>query len=288
MNRQGEKLDRIGTLSGFLRDVRISPDGSHLTLSRFNDTDRVFDLMLLDLRRPTAAQLTYGTTAVQSSWSADGSAIMFSNVTAQGASLVMMADREGATPSSVVTPGGAVVNLSEPSPDGRSVVYGRVRPDGNGDIYLHALDQRGGPDQAFLATPAFETGARFSPDGAWVAYQSNETGIPEVFIRSFPAGTDKMQVSQDGGHRPVWSRDGKEVFFLSGDVDMMAATVIKKPTLTVGTPKILFRTPIDPGSASVFYQFDVHPDGRFAMIVPETDAPQPFNVILNWQRLLKK
>ena len=69
----------------------------------------------------------------------------------------------------------------------------------------------------------------------------------------------------------------------------MSVAVTVSPSLAAGTPERLFRTPIDPGNANVFYQFDAHPDGRrFVMVVPEADAPQPFNVILNWQTLMKK
>jgi eukaryotic-like serine/threonine-protein kinase len=287
MDRRGQALGTVGSVGGFIRDVRISRDGALLSVSRFNETDRVYDLMLLDLRRPTATQLTYGTSAVQSSWLPDGSAIIFSNVTAKGAMLVRIPAREGAAVTPIVVPDEGIVTLSEPSPDGRTVAYARIRPDGDSDLYLHRLDQEVA-NEPFLATPAFETGLRFAPDGKRVAYQSNETGVPEVFIRSFPDGTDKLQVSQGGGYRPVWSHDGRELFYLSGDGDMMAVAVTVAPTLTAAAPQRLFRTAIDPGGASIFYQFDVHPDGRFAVVVPETDAPQPFNIILNWQTLLRK
>jgi eukaryotic-like serine/threonine-protein kinase len=288
MNRKGETLGSVGPVSGFLRDVRVAPDGLALTVSRYNDTDRVYDLMLMDLRRPTASQLTFGTSAVQSSWLPDRSAIVFSNVGTGGSTLVRMAPQEGAAQVPVLPSDEAIVTLSEGAPDGQSVAYVRIRPDGDADIYLHSLSPAGA-DRPFLATPAFETAPRFSPDGAWVAYQSNETGVPEVFIRSFPSGTDKLPISRGGGYRPVWGHDGHELFYLSGDGDLMSVAVTVSPSLAAGTPERLFRTPIDPGNANVFYQFDTHPDGRrFVMVVPEADAPQPFNVILNWQTLMKK
>ncbi|MEQ1727549.1 MAG: hypothetical protein ABL982_04135, partial [Vicinamibacterales bacterium] len=108
-------------------------------------------------------------------------------------------------------------------------------------------------------------------------------------IRSFPAGDNKQQVSRGGGQRGVWRGDGKEVFYISPDGDLIAVPITLTPTLNVGTPQKLFRTSIDPGGFMTYMQFDVAPDGqRFLMIVPSTDAPQPVNVILNWQSLLTK
>jgi serine/threonine protein kinase/Tol biopolymer transport system component len=288
VNRQGQTLGPAGALSGFLRDVRISPDGSLVTVSRFNDADRVYDLMLLDVRRMTTSQLTYGTSAFQTSWLHDGSEIFFTNVTAKGSMLVRMVPQEGASQVPVVPPGNAVIVGPDISPDGRSLAYLRVRVDGNGDLYLHSLEKPG-EERPLLATPAYENSPRFSPVGTWIAYQSNETGSPEIFVRSFPAGGEKQQVSRGGAYRPVWRRDGKELFYLSPDGDLMAVAIMLTPSLVVGPPEKLFRTPIDPGGAITYFQFDVHPDNqRFIMTVPVTDAPQPVNVILNWQSLLKK
>ena len=287
VNRQGQSLGPAATLTGYLRDVRISPDGSQATVSRFNEANRVYDLMLLDTHRMTSSQLTYGTSAFQASWLPDSSAIFFTNMTAKGQSLVRMAPREDAPQSTVVPPSEAVV-VNPDIPDGRSLVYQRVGLDGNGDLYSHSLEK---PDEErlFLATPAYEGVPRLSPDGKWIAYQSNESGSTEIFIRSFPDGGDKQQISHGGAFRPVWRRDGKELFYLSPDCDLMAVPIALKPSLVAGTPAKLFRTPIDPGGASTYTQFDVAPDNqRFIMVVPVTDAPQPVNVILNWQSLLKQ
>ena len=288
MNREGQALASPGSLSGLLRDIRLSPDGSLVTVSRFNGANRGYDLMLLDLGRQTTSQLTYGSTAIQASWARDQSAIVFANISAKGSMLVRMAPREGAVQSPVVPPGTDIVSQPDLSSDGQSFVYTRTKPDGNMDISLHVLEGSG-DERSLLATPAFETGARLSPDGAWFVYQSNETGSPEIYIRSFPAGDNKQQVSRGGGYRGVWRRDGREMFYFSPDGDLMAAPVTLMPTLSVGTPQKLFRTPIDAAGAMTYAQFDVAPDGqRFLMVVPSTDAPQPVNVILNWQSLLKK
>ena len=202
--------------------------------------------------------------------------------------LTRMAPREGAAQSAVVPAGTDIVIQPDIAPDGTSLLYGRVRPDGNMDISMHVLGSSA-EERSVLSTPAQEAGPRFSPDGAWFVYQSNETGSPEIYIRSFPEGDNKQQVSRGGGYRGVWRRDGKELFYISPDGDLMAVPVTLTPTLSVGVPRKLFRTPIDPTGAMIYAVFDVAPDGqRFLMVVPSTDAPQPVNVILNWQSLLKK
>jgi hypothetical protein len=287
VNRQGQTLGPAGTLSGFLRDVRISPDGSLVITSRFNDADRVYDLMLVDLRRMTTSQLTYGASSYNASWLPDQSRIVFTKTDLAGAVVVQMAPREGASPVPVLPPGVAGGYMPDAGLSGH-IVYTKVNPEGSSDLYLQPLE-KSEDGRPFFETPVNETASRFSPDGAWIAYQSNESGSPEIYIRAFPAGGDKQQVSRRGGYRPVWRRDGKELFFLSSDGDLMAASVSLKPTAVVGPPQKLFRTAIDPGGAIGFFQFDAHPDNeRFIMAVPVSDAPQPVNVVLNWQLLLKR
>lgn len=108
-------------------------------------------------------------------------------------------------------------------------------------------------------------------------------------MRSIPDGQNKQQVSHGGGARPVWRRDGRELFFLSPDGDLMATAIDSRETLEVGIPQKLFRAPIDIGGMDTLQQYDVHPDGQcFVITAPAIDTPQPLNVILTWQSLLPK
>ncbi|MEQ1910337.1 MAG: protein kinase, partial [Vicinamibacterales bacterium] len=197
VSRQGQILGPAAPVSGFLRDVRISPDGSLATVSRLNEASRVYDLMRVDFGRQTTSQLTYGSTAINASWARDQSTIVFASVSAKGSMLVRMAPAEGAAQSVVVPAGADVVLQPDLAPDGKGILYLRTRPDGNVDIALHSP---GGSveERSVLSSPANESGPRFSPDGAWFQYQSNETGSPEIYVRSFPAGDNKQQVSRRG------------------------------------------------------------------------------------------
>ena len=119
-----------------------------------------------------------------------------------------------------------------------------------------------------LVTEFDEEAIALSPDGRWMAYQSDEAGQTEVFVRPFP-NTDagKKQVSSGGGLAPLWSRDGKELFYLGKDNNMMAARVIPGATIDLGEPVALFRVPDDLLGVEAFYStpWDVARDGRFIM-----------------------
>jgi hypothetical protein len=107
-----------------------------------------------------------------------------------------------------------------------------------------------------------------SPDGHWMAYQSDETGRLEVFIRPFPnTGDQKVQVSSAGGTGPVWARNGRELFYLRDDRTMMAVPVLPGPLLRLGEPRALFSLPerLVHLDARYYSPWDVGPDGRFIM-----------------------
>jgi dipeptidyl aminopeptidase/acylaminoacyl peptidase len=127
-------------------------------------------------------------------------------------------------------------------------------------------------------------GPRVSPDGAWIAYESNETGRNEIYVQGFPSGTGKRQVSAEGGSLARWSRDERELYFLAPDGKSMAAEVLKKGSIIEpGAPTALFVTRIVGGSG-----YDVGKDGRFLIPIPTEQSGPPMTVVLNWQTGLKK
>ena len=288
LNRRGEFLGQVGGVTGYLRDVSLAPDGSVVGLSRLSDSGAGYDLMLVDVQRSTTSRIAPGANAVQASWTPDGSAIVFTDAQPSGSQVMRVAPREGSPATPLLSSDIARQTGPSMSVDGRTLVYGRLQHDGQGDIYAHSVGQAS-VDQPILASSADEPAARLSPDGAWIAYHSNETGSPEVFIRSFPSADVKQQVSRGGGYRSVWRRDGRELFYISPDGDLMAAAITLSPSLVVGPPVKLFRTSIDPGSAFSHSQFDIHPDNqRFIMVVPLADSPHPINIILNWRSLIQQ
>jgi len=139
----------------------------------------------------------------------------------------------------------------------------------------------------FLHSDFLITSARFSPDGRWVAYDSNESGTYEIYVRPFPSpagGGGQRMVSQTGGQYPRWGKDGKELFYLRPDGELMAADVSSSgAAFEHGIPKPVFKATYANG-------WDVSADGkRFLFTVAGTETPQsPFNVVLNWMSILKK
>ena len=108
------------------------------------------------------------------------------------------------------------------------------------DIWVLRLSDR--KAEPFLRTPFEEGGARFSPDGRWLAYVSIESGRPEVYVQPYPGPGGKWQVSIDGGTEPVWSRNGRELFYRSGN-RMMAVETTMQPSFSAGKPRMLFEGP---------------------------------------------
>jgi hypothetical protein len=133
-----------------------------------------------------------------------------------------------------------------------------------------------------------------SPDGKWIAYASNESGRPEVYVRSFPTPAGKRQISKDGAIAPRWRGDGKELYYYEFDGQMMAAPVRADAAFDVGTAVPLFTTQLLNGPSVVAgfrSQYDVTRDGRrFLLNVPVSDqtAPQSITVVFNWPATLKR
>ncbi len=158
------------------------------------------------------------------------------------------------------------------SSDGRFLLYLSVDPQTNVDLWVVPMVGDRTPS-VFLKTPFRETNAAFSPDGQWVAYQSNESGRPEIYVRPFvPPGAARgrphrqSQISTAGGIMPAWRSDGKELFYVNPAGELMAAPIaITKAALEPGTPVRLFATRIVFGGGDVqqWWQYDVASDGRF-------------------------
>ena len=197
----------------------------------------------------------------------DGRSVTFkSNRAVQGV-YTRRADGTGSDSLLVSDPG---TQEALPSPDGRWLL---VRTGGNaGAGGRDVLGLRLGTDTALvpvLQTRFDEEAIALSPDGRWLAYQSDESGTTEIFVRPFP-DTDqgKWQISSGGGEAPLWSRDGRELFYLNGAKDMMAVRVNAGASLAPGEPSVLFRVPEELlGVETAYYApWDVAADGRFIMV----------------------
>jgi eukaryotic-like serine/threonine-protein kinase len=256
---------------------RLSPDGRRLLVGVRRITGA--DVWTFDLTRGSWDRLSSAGLNWNPVWSSDGERIAFaSNQSGVVSTLSMPIDRS--SPPEQLTKGRAWTSPTSWSPDGKTLLIEEQPPSMGYDVSLLSLES-GHPLRPFLSTPATETDAKFSPDGRWIAYQSDESGRDEVYVTPYPGPGGRSRVSTDGGSEPVWSRDGRELFFKSGG-KMMSVAIETRPILR-GLQKPLFDlTNLD--------EYDVAPDGRFLFVRTKGEAtsPKSFSVVLNWFEDLQK
>ncbi|MCP5117854.1 MAG: hypothetical protein GY953_44105 [bacterium] len=184
-----------------------------------------------------------------------------------------------------LTPGVPAHLVSDWSADEQYLLYSQVDAEGGRDLwYLNRTTGEAGYESSpFLRTPFNEEAAKFSPDGRFVVYVSDESRRYEVFIRSFPRGDYKWQVSIGGGSQPRWSKDGREIFFVHGDT-LMVVPVSTAPNFQLGPPAELFRSTGFRSSRTYAPQYDVSASGdRFVTIEAAGEVAAPvIRVIQNW------
>jgi hypothetical protein len=243
----------------------LSPDGSRVAIGLL--TGAGDDIWVKQLPRGPLSRITFDPAPdVRPRWTHDGRAITF--LTGRAGQGVYQHRADGLGTDSLLLPG--QVDEAVFSPDGTWLV---VRAGSNGSV-SGGRDIKGirvGADTTLaplIVTPFDEEAVAISPDGKWIAYQSDETGRTEIFVRSFPnTGTFKHQVSNGGGAAPLWSRDGRELFFVSTGKDMMTARVTVGTPLAIAAPVPLFHIADDLLQVEYAYYtpWDVAADGRFIM-----------------------
>ena len=177
------------------------------------------------------------------------------------------------------------------SPDGKFLAYTSVGGPVFSGVRIWILPVEGKHEpQEFVKTGSIQGAARFSPDGHWIAYASNESGRAEVYVQPFLGLGGKWQISTEGGNWPVWERSGRELFYLNGS-KIMSVAVTTQPGFTASTPRLLADVPLQTSS---FYggngEFDVNPDGQRFLFVKareQSALPTEVRVVLNWGEGLK-
>ena len=259
-------------------DPRISPNGKRLAVSAGHPDS---DIWILDLTRGSWDRLTSGGFNASPVWSSDGERLAFSS-NRNGSINTFWMPTDRSSPPEQLTKSDTWTSPLSGSPDGRTLLIEQQLPATGFDVLQLSWD-RERTLRPFLQTSANETNTSFSPDGRWIAYQSDESGRPEVYVTTFPGPGGRSQVSTDGGTNPVWSHDGRELFYRSGG-KMIVASVETRPKFSAGLPKPLFEL-------TNLTDYDVAPDGkRFVFIRTggEDAAPRSFAVIVNWFDDLKR
>ena len=288
--------DRAGATMGTLAapraysSPRLSPDQASLMVAVTDATTAQPDLWQLALARGTMSRVT----SDQSSdwfpvWSPDGSRVFFGSARTGSTTIFQ---KSGVSPEELFSD--SILNVAsypnDVSGDGRFLVY---QPFDSGGYNLAVIPLSGDrTPKPFVAGPSNEAQGRFSPNGRWVAYASDESGQFEVYVRPFPAQTTQSTtISIGGGMQPEWRRDGKELFYISADGKLTAVPVVTdQATFTAGTPRALFDVEVPEATAPFPTNYAVTADGQRFLVNTVVDQPTrpALTVILNWTAALNK
>ncbi len=272
------RVSSIDAPTGACGNPRYSPDGKRIALSAYKDGR--FDIWVYDIASRALTRLTAeGTLNQRPEWSSDGRRIVYRSDRGGGPSKLWWQPYDGSAPAEpLVALAGQHAMEGVFSPDGETLVY---RTGGfsqsklwyrtlTGDTASHPIGSSSGDESA----------PRLSPDGRWIAYQSDASGTFEIYVRPFPGPGARVQVSATGGHAPVWSRDGHHLYYTIGQ-QIIDATLTGGTAMAVAARSVFFEGMFiwDTGHPD----FDVAPDGRSLLILRPVNGDLPITLIHDWK-----
>lgn len=285
-DRNGQELARVGA-----PEVRgpaypsISPDGRRLAIQQSISGNT--DVRLVDLERGVSTRFTSDAAPdIVPVWSPEGDRLIYSSLH-DGVLELFEQPLDGDRALLLRT--GQPKQITDWSRDGRHILFRTVATDSPAvdmDVWALPLDGDRTPI-AIVRTPFVERDARFSPDASWISYQSNESGRPEVYVQAFAGGGGRERISVDGGVHARWRADGRELFYLTLDGELMAVPVSIAPdgqSLRPGTPVPLFRVPVGGVQGVSMHSYVASDDGqRFLVDALLEQQPAPISLIVNWR-----
>jgi Tol biopolymer transport system component len=292
LDRTGKRLGVI-TKPDIIQGAALSPDNKNIAFEVSNSTSRISDIWLEDLARGATSRFTFGPGAVNRYpvWSPDASHIVYASN--QGPLLgLYQKSSSGAGKEELLLQGGINTHPDDWSRDGKFIVYTQTGERTKDDLWLLPIEGDHKPIP-YINTQFDEIRGQFSPDGRWMAYDSDESGQQRVYVQTVPVSGAKLQISTAGGSQPRWRRDGKELFYLAADGKLMAVPVKLAPSFEAGTPQPLFEgIPLALDTLGRSFSYQPSADGqRFLVNLPaagEAAAPANITVVLNWQAELRK
>jgi eukaryotic-like serine/threonine-protein kinase len=273
----GSTLAQPSIISNF----RLSPDERRIVFDEAAGGSR--SVWTLDIGTGARSRLTFpGSDDWQPIWSPDGLRVLFGSYRNGPIDMYLKSASGGGNDQEFML-SSIQKGPRDWSKDGRFVLYTQDSPEMKEDLYAREVSDNATP-VVIAATAAREFDGRFSWEGRWVSYVSNETGMNEIYVQPFPPTGGKWQVSTGGGHSPRWRADGRELFYLTPRGEMRVVSVAEAPSFAAGPPHTLFRLdgfrPGGPGSTS----YEVTRDGRRFLVnlTKGTPPASSISVILNW------
>jgi eukaryotic-like serine/threonine-protein kinase len=281
-DREGKRLSSVGPAGEYF-NLFLSPDEKRVAAAMSDPQTGAREIWLLDIARGSPTRFTFDASEdFLPIWSPDGSRVVFVS-DRDGAGNLYQKSASGAGNEELLFKSNERKWAGDWSRDGRFIICTNLSQKTKNDLWVLPMTGEQTPF-SYLQTTYNEDHPRFSPDGRFVAYTSDESGRSEVYVQTFPVSGGKWIVSTNGGAQPRWRRDGKEIFFMSPDRKIMAAdTKLEGDIFEAGVPKVLFQTNVVsyPNPRNVY---DVSADGqRFVIITPPEEATStPIVVVTNW------
>jgi Tol biopolymer transport system component len=281
-DHKGKQIGITGE-SGLYIELAISPDESKVVAVEFRRSN--IDLWVFELARGIHTRLTTAGANRYPLWTPDGRSVLYGSSNQSSALSLYRKAVDGESAPELLASSKAGLIPTDVSRDGRFVAITTSSSGSKQDIVIMPLsgDHKLTP---FMQTQFNERAARFSPDGKSMAFSSDESGRYEISLAPFPNGGRKWQVSNAGGGTPLWSRDGKEIYFIARDNTIMAANI----AMVNGEPKIGIPAPLFKAHPRNFDfgVYDVTRDGRFLISSAPDESTAPLTLISNWPALVKK
>ena len=290
VGRDGAERGRVGEPANYL-NFRLSPNDSQLAVSRTNERTETRNLWIHDLAGGTSRQVTFSSASdFAPAWSPGGDSIAFSSDRA-GWFDVYRQPASGGSEATLLLRSPATKLVRDWSSDGRFIAYDALTESDDVDVW--ALRAAGARAEPFTKGSADQWFGRFSPDGRWIAYTSNELGQYEVFVERFPKAGGRWKISNGGGFQPVWGPTGEEVFYLAPDGKLMAAAVTAAGSaFSASPPRALFQTRVNVATVNPpesLNHYDVSADGaRFLISSRDTSTSVPIVLVFDWRAVMTR
>jgi len=291
-DRAGRIVGQVGGKGNYAA-VELSPAGDRVAVDMITEGNR--DVWVVDVARGVPLRVSYDPASDWTPvWSPDGSRIAYAS-SRKGTHIYVKSASGVGNDEQMFKSESTEIPVSW-SHDGRYLVFSRFKPPnspGGVDTWLLTL----GPEPKatpFVESPFDKAQARISPDGHWIAYATNDSGAYQIVVQTFPdPNKGRWQISAQGGIEPKWGRDGRELYYLAFDGNLMAVPVKDaKPDVSfeAGTPTALFQTPLTVSRTQSprDRRYDVAADGRFLFAIPSTTSAAPVTVVVNWASGLEK